>query len=151
MQRQMVVGRGTSPTSLSSAAVSVIIGQFICWGWWVFGVAAFFYVPSSEGEAFRWFLGLLSSRCCFESLSSSSWLSPLLFQMVVCVELLWNPRLITTASAPIMQRESLCTVNFIISLLSTWWTENTSLNCLISRQDPSSSVSLVCSIFCQEY
>lgn len=121
----------------------------ICWGWWVFGAGAFFCIPPLEGRPSDVSWVCLPRVAVLKASADPRGWAHYSFGWL----LVWNYSETLDSSPLSLHRlcshhavgkpNRLCTVNFIISLLSTWWTENSSLNCSIARQDPSPSVSLV--------
>lgn len=116
----------------------------------MFGVGAFFCIPPLEGRPsdVSW-VCLPRNAFLKASADPRGWAHYSFGWLFV-----WNYSEILDSSPPSLHHlcshhaagkpNRLCTVNLIISLLSTWWTENSSLNCWIACQDPSPSVSLVC-------
>lgn len=108
------------------------------------GVGAFFCVPPSEGRPSDVSLVDLP-RCAVFKASARPHVAEQITLSDGCF--LWNYSETLDSSILSLHRlcshhaagkpSRLCTVNFIISLASTWWAENTSLNCSISGQDPS--------------
>lgn len=119
----MIGGSGASSTSLSSAIMPVIIGQFICWGWWVFGAGAFFCIPLRGADILprvcsAFLAVLLDSRSL-----ASFWLSKFHFQMVVSVGFtlkLHPPPLSLSHHDPVGVKPNLIHVLLTESLLSVW-------------------------------
>lgn len=124
-QRQMVGGSDASWTSLTAAVISVVAGQFICWGWWAFGGRSVILHPSSGGGDLPNFLWSTFAVLFLKPQLVLVWLRTSLFLVVVLCGITVKPETLhpLPLRRPCLHRAArkpnwLCTVNFVISLVS---------------------------------